>query len=86
MSTETQTQTVIDHVVCAFCGCVCDDLSVTVEAGQITGAKRACALGKAWLMSHAAELDRPAVDQSSRPPWKRPLNWRLAYCSNLTTR
>ena len=35
----TSTQT-IDHVVCAFCGCVCDDLAVTVEAGQVTGVTR----------------------------------------------
>lgn len=43
----------IDHVVCAFCGCVCDDLSVTVEDGRITGVKYACALGRAWLLGHS---------------------------------
>ncbi len=61
MSADAEAKTVVDNVVCAFCGCVCDDLSVTVEAGQVTGVKRACALGKAWLMSHSAETDRPVA-------------------------
>jgi formylmethanofuran dehydrogenase subunit B len=64
---ETQTQTVIDHVVCAFCGCVCDDLTVTVEAQQITGVKRACALGKAWLLGHTVETDRPVALIDGQP-------------------
>jgi formylmethanofuran dehydrogenase subunit B len=65
--TETQPKTVIDDVVCAFCGCVCDDLSVTVEGNEITGIKRACALGKAWLQGHSAETDRPVALVDGRP-------------------
>ncbi len=67
MSTEATTKTVIDHVVCAFCGCVCDDLSVTIEAGQVAGVKRACALGKAWLMGHSAETERPVAFVDGQP-------------------
>ncbi len=67
MSVDTQTKTQVDHVVCAFCGCVCDDLSVTIEGGRITGVKRACALGKAWLMGHSAETDRPAALIDGQP-------------------
>ena len=51
----------IDNVVCAFCGCVCDDISVTVEDGRITQAKNACVLGKAWFLSHGQPSDRPAA-------------------------
>ncbi len=57
----------IDHVVCAFCGCVCDDLSVTVENGRITGARQACALGRAWLLGHTAETDRPVALVDGKP-------------------
>ncbi len=57
----------IDHVVCAFCGCVCDDLSVTVEGGRITGVKQACALGRAWLLGHSTEADEPAALIEGRP-------------------
>lgn len=65
--TVTPTKTVIDHVVCPFCGCVCDDLTVTVENGRITGTKNACALGRAWLLGHTAETDRPAALIEGQP-------------------
>jgi len=42
----------IDSVVCAFCGCVCDDLIVTVENDHIMQVKNACVLGKAWIRAH----------------------------------
>jgi formylmethanofuran dehydrogenase subunit B len=44
-----------EHIVCGFCGCVCDDIKVTVEDGRVTGVKQACALGRAWLMGHSTE-------------------------------
>ncbi len=56
-----------DHIVCAFCGCVCDDLSVTVADNRVTGVKQACALGRAWLMGHTAESDEPAVRIDGQP-------------------
>jgi formylmethanofuran dehydrogenase subunit B len=49
----------VDHVVCAFCGCDCDDISVTVEGGRITQARNACVLGKAWFLSHGTPSDLP---------------------------
>ena len=69
MSTEVSSSgtKVIDHAVCAFCGCVCDDLTVTVENGRITGTKHACALGKAWLLGHTEENDQPAALIDGRP-------------------
>lgn len=57
----TKTTTLVDHVVCAFCGCVCDDLTVIIEDGRISKAKNACALARAWLLGHTAETDRPAT-------------------------
>jgi len=57
----------VDHVVCAFCGCVCDDLSVTVEDGRITGVKYACALGRAWLLGHSVETNRPVALVDGQP-------------------
>ncbi|HVP21077.1 MAG TPA: formylmethanofuran dehydrogenase subunit B [Anaerolineaceae bacterium] len=52
---------VFEHAVCAFCGCVCDDIAVTVEDGRITQAKNACVLGKAWFLSHGQPSDLPAA-------------------------
>ena len=57
----------VDHVVCAFCGCDCDDISVTVEGDRITKAKNACALGKAWFLSHGTPVNLPAVRIEGQP-------------------
>ena len=57
----------VDHVVCCFCGCVCDDISVTVEKDRITQAKNACVLGKAWFLSHGEPSTLPAVRIEGRP-------------------
>lgn len=51
----------VDHVTCAFCGCDCDDISVTVEGGRITKAKNACVLGKAWFLSHGRPSNSPVA-------------------------
>ena len=57
----------VEHVVCAFCGCVCDDLTVTIEEGRITGVKQACALSKSWLTGHTAEAHEPATLINGQP-------------------
>jgi formylmethanofuran dehydrogenase subunit B len=57
----------VNHVVCAFCGCVCDDISVTVENDRITQTKNACVLGKAWFLSHAEPSDLPVVKIDGQP-------------------
>jgi formylmethanofuran dehydrogenase subunit B len=57
----------VDNVVCAFCGCVCDDISVTVQDGRITQAKNACVLGKAWFLSHGQPSDRSAALMDGEP-------------------
>ena len=57
----------IDHVVCAFCGCVCDDIRVTVEGDRITQVKNACALGRAWFLSHSEPSDLPVARIDGKP-------------------
>ena len=42
---------VIDNVACMGCGCVCDDLRLTVTGDEIVAAERACELGHRWLQS-----------------------------------
>ncbi len=63
-------------VVCAYCGCLCDDLEVEVENNQITKVKRACLVGRNKLMysqshlatirvnGHSASLD-DALDETA---------------------
>lgn len=39
----------VGPAVCLGCGCACDDIAVSVPKGRITGAERACTLGRAWF-------------------------------------
>ena len=41
---------VIKDVVCTLCGCLCDDLEVTVEDNKITTVGKACTPGRAKPM------------------------------------
>ncbi len=53
---------VVKDATCTFCGCVCDDMELTVDLDKkrITKAKNACVLGRAWFAEHVIE-DRPAA-------------------------
>jgi formylmethanofuran dehydrogenase subunit B len=39
----------VEHVTCLGCGCGCDDISVTVSGGRITGMTPVCPIGRQWL-------------------------------------
>ena len=53
---------IVEDATCTFCGCVCDDMELTVDldAKRITKAKNACVLGRAWFLQHGIE-DHPAA-------------------------
>ena len=57
---------IVKDATCTFCGCVCDDMELTVEGHKITKAKNACSLGKAWFFNHAIE-DRPEATIEGQP-------------------
>ncbi len=57
---------VVENATCTFCGCVCDDMELTVEGNRITKAKNACVLGKAWFLNHHVE-DRPVALIEGKP-------------------
>src|SRR5687768_2316337 len=42
---------IIRDATCTFCGCVCDDIDLTVQGERIIAAERACELGKDWFLS-----------------------------------
>ncbi|MHA1858214.1 MAG: formylmethanofuran dehydrogenase subunit B, partial [Candidatus Thorarchaeota archaeon] len=59
--------TVIENVICPFCGCLCDDIRVTVENGAIVRADGACALGKTKFLNHTRDrLATPTVRREGR--------------------
>jgi len=53
---------IVKNATCTFCGCLCDDMDLTVDIDEnrIIKAKRACTLGRAWFAEHVIE-DRPAA-------------------------
>src|SRR5260370_41419011 len=65
MSTTAELK-IVSNATCTFCGCVCDDMELTVQDGHITKAKNACVLGKAWFLNHHVE-DRPVATIGGQP-------------------
>ena len=41
-----------EDVLCSFCGCLCDDLTVEVEDDQIKRVRHACRLGMSKILGH----------------------------------
>lgn len=58
---------IVKDATCTFCGCVCDDIDLTVEDGRITKAKNACVLGKAWFEHHAGDASGPEARIGGAP-------------------
>ena len=63
---------VIENVACTGCGCVCDDLRLTVSGERIVRAEGACFLAEPWLLGQnaaapsAAEVDgQPAAPEAA---------------------
>lgn len=62
--------TTVKNAICTFCGCVCDDIELTVdrEAGKITKAMSACQLGRAWFLEHTRDDYPPALIDGKEAP------------------
>lgn len=52
----------VKDAVCTFCGCLCDDIQVTVESGEIKEVTRACVIGKNKMLGHKKNLARCRVE------------------------
>lgn len=44
------TKSTFDDIACTVCGCVCDDLRVTVDDGRIAAIEPRCPLAEAWFL------------------------------------
>jgi formylmethanofuran dehydrogenase subunit B len=51
---------VFEDVACTVCGCVCDDLRITVKGGRIAKAEGACGLAEPWLLGQDSRQPPPA--------------------------
>jgi formylmethanofuran dehydrogenase subunit B len=57
---------ILPDATCTFCGCVCDDIEISVQDNRITEAKRACALGQSWFLNRDVD-DRPSCLIQGKP-------------------
>jgi formylmethanofuran dehydrogenase subunit B len=55
-----------EDVACTVCGCVCDDLRITVEQGLISRAEGACKLAEPWFLGQ--DRCKPPVAQIAGVP------------------
>ncbi len=52
----------MENVACTVCGCVCDDLRLTVSGDRIVRAEGACALSEPWLLAHLRRIPTVVLD------------------------
>lgn len=54
---------VVTDVVCPFCGCLCDDLEITLEDNHISSLKNACAISRSKFLNHDKNrLEAPTIE------------------------
>lgn len=57
---------VIHDVACTVCACVCDDLTVAVQEGEVVRTERACPLAEPWFQQ-SWQSNAPAVQVQGQP-------------------
>jgi formylmethanofuran dehydrogenase subunit B len=55
-----------ENIACTQCGCVCDDLRITIDQGRIVAAERACDMAAAWYLAQEARHP-PAASIDGKP-------------------
>ncbi len=55
-----------ENMACTVCGCLCDDLKLTVSNGRITRAEGSCALSEPWLLGQDSSSP-PVASIEGRP-------------------
>lgn len=58
--TEGQERRTVTDVACTMCGCVCDDISLTVADGRVLAAAPNCPLAEPWLLNQTTADAPPA--------------------------
>jgi formylmethanofuran dehydrogenase subunit B len=46
---------IVEDATCTFCGCLCDDIALSIDRDRITAARNACAVGESWFFSRIHE-------------------------------
>lgn len=52
----------LKHVVCPFCGCLCDDIALEIKDGTIVRNENGCAISKSKFLNHTRDrMETPSV-------------------------
>jgi formylmethanofuran dehydrogenase subunit B len=59
---------VVKSVTCPVCGCLCDDIELTIENGKVVSVKNGCALSNSKFLSFASEhrLQKPLIRKNGK--------------------
>jgi formylmethanofuran dehydrogenase subunit B len=52
---------VVDHVVCPSCGCLCDDIAVEVNDNRVVQARHACTNGRSFFTHYDPSSCQPVI-------------------------
>jgi formylmethanofuran dehydrogenase subunit B len=63
-----------ENIACTQCGCVCDDLRISVENGRVAGAERACELAEPWFLSQGTRHPPAATIDGQESPLEAALD------------
>ncbi|MBU7043279.1 MAG: formylmethanofuran dehydrogenase subunit B [Theionarchaea archaeon] len=63
-----------ENVVCPFCGCLCDDIVITVEDGHITKTKNTCAISKSKFVNHEKNALKSSMVDNKEVPLEKALD------------
>ena len=65
-SSVSQDVRIVRDVACTACGCICDDIDLSIKDNRIVAARRACPLGEAWFLADRA-TDKTIATIAGRP-------------------
>lgn len=64
----SRTNVTFSDVACTLCGCVCDDLKITVDAGRVTAVSPSCSLADPWMLQqNPADMPMARIDGTVAP-------------------
>ena len=58
---------ILENIVCPFCGCLCDDLKISIDDNKIVDNQNGCAISKTKFLGHTeGRLRSPTVKNGSK--------------------
>jgi formylmethanofuran dehydrogenase subunit B len=61
-------ETVVNDVACTICGCVCDDLEVTLREDRVASVRGACPLSHDWFLAQRSQTPSVTAIQGREYP------------------